>query len=86
MCLNEEPPRITEATVANHRQPHKGDKRLFYDATNLESLCKRHHDGDVQSMERKGYSDRIGPDGWPVDPAHPSNRPGGTIKPPKRSS
>ena len=32
------------ATVADHIKPHKGDARLFYDADNLQSLCKQCHD------------------------------------------
>jgi len=36
--------RVTAATVVDHEQPHWNDKQVFYDRTNLQSLCKRHHD------------------------------------------
>jgi len=35
---------LTPASVADHIKPHKGDPKLFYDADNLQSMCKQHHD------------------------------------------
>lgn len=35
---------LTEAKVVDHIKPHRGDKELFWDSTNWQSLCKRHHD------------------------------------------
>jgi 5-methylcytosine-specific restriction enzyme A len=35
---------IEPATVVDHIIPHKGDRRLFWDPTNHQPLCKRHHD------------------------------------------
>ena len=35
--------KITEAREVDHIIPHKGDLRLLYDATNLQSLCKPCH-------------------------------------------
>ena len=35
---------ITPATVVDHIVPHRGDKRLFWDQQNWQSLCKEHHD------------------------------------------
>lgn len=35
---------ITEAKVVDHRIPHRGDERLFWDETNWSALCKPHHD------------------------------------------
>lgn len=46
---------------------------LAFEPTNLQSLCKLHHDGAKQGQEKRGYDDTIGPDGWPVDPKHPAN-------------
>ena len=66
--------RVTAATVVNHRKPHKGDVTLFFDWLNWEPTCKPHHDADIQSEERRGYSTAIGVDGWPVDDRHPANR------------
>ena len=35
---------LTPATVVDHIKPHKGNKELFWDRSNWQSLCKRHHD------------------------------------------
>ena len=61
------------ATVVDHIVPHRGDEELFWEQSNWQPLCKPCHDGDKAVMEARGYSDRIGVDGWPVDPVHPSN-------------
>lgn len=59
---------VTEATVADHVIPHRGNPELFFDAANLQSLCKPHHDSDKQSIERGGDRHLRGaaPDGWPI--------------------
>lgn len=36
--------RRTRATVVDHVKPHRGEWMLFVDETNLQSLCKWHHD------------------------------------------
>ena len=41
-----------EAEVVDHIIPHKGDTTRFWDSTNWQSLCKRHHDSDKQREER----------------------------------
>lgn len=61
------------ATVVDHIVPHRGDEELFWEQSNWQPLCKPCHDGEKAVMEARGYSDRIGVSGWPVDPAHPSN-------------
>jgi 5-methylcytosine-specific restriction protein A len=63
-----------EATVVHHRVPHKNNAQLFFDPTNLESVCKPCHDGHIQEVETIGYSRDPGSDGWPDDPLHPANR------------
>jgi 5-methylcytosine-specific restriction enzyme A len=35
---------LVPATVVDHIVPHKGDKALFWDSTNWQSLCKPCHD------------------------------------------
>lgn len=35
---------VVEAVVVDHKTPHRGDKVLFWDNTNWQSLCKRCHD------------------------------------------
>jgi 5-methylcytosine-specific restriction endonuclease McrA len=75
--------RITPATVADHIRPHKGDRSLFFDPANIQSLCDepryRCHSSGKQSEEAKGYSKAVGLDGWPIDEKHPANR-GGLLK------
>jgi 5-methylcytosine-specific restriction protein A len=36
--------RLTAATVVDHIVPHRGDRRLFWDRGNWQSLCKPCHD------------------------------------------
>lgn len=60
--------------VADHIIPHRGNEALFFDPDNLQTLCPDHHDRDKQIEEIKGYSERRGADGWPIDPHHPANR------------
>lgn len=39
MCL----PRINEAKVIDHRIPHRGNERLFWDEANWQPLCEPCH-------------------------------------------
>lgn len=41
-CMREG--KLTPATVVDHIVPHRGDKRLFWDETNWQPLCKGCHD------------------------------------------
>jgi 5-methylcytosine-specific restriction endonuclease McrA len=42
----------TSQLVADHRQPHRGDKKLFWDPTNLQTLCASPcHNKHKQRME-----------------------------------
>lgn len=59
--------------IVHHIKAHKGDRNLFFDEQNCQTVCKQCHDGDVQSAERRGYSAAIGADGWPIDERHPAN-------------
>lgn len=45
------------ATVVDHKVPHRGEPALFWDGE-LDSLCKRHHDGAKQRAERQRSSPR----------------------------
>jgi len=40
--------RVVEATVVDHKQPHRGDKRLFWLSSNWQSLCKKCHDAKTR--------------------------------------
>jgi 5-methylcytosine-specific restriction protein A len=66
--------RVEPASVVDHIKPHRGDRKLFFDGFNLQSLCKPCHDSIKQAEEHRGYSNEIGLDGRPVDPNHPANR------------
>lgn len=44
----------TSQLVADHRKPHRGDDRLFWDADNLQCLCKPCHDGPKARAEARG--------------------------------
>ncbi len=65
---------MTAAEIVDHIRPHRGDRRLFFDTTNLQSLCRPCHDRTKQGIEARGYDARIGSDGLPSDPLHPFNR------------
>jgi len=43
----------TSQLVADHKTPHKGDEAMFWDAGNLQCLCKPCHDRDKQREERR---------------------------------
>lgn len=49
--LCQEEGKVVPATVVDHIIPHRGDKRLFWDQTNWQSLCKNCHD----KKTGKGY-------------------------------
>lgn len=65
--------KVSNATVANHLIPHRGDPYLFWHGA-LESVCKTCHDSKIQSAEAQGFRTDLDDDGWPVDPNHPFNR------------
>jgi len=56
---------VTEATVAHHRIPHRGDLELFYRGE-IESLCASHHDGEAKREEAGKRVVRFDAQGWPV--------------------
>ncbi|OOL15993.1 HNH endonuclease [Ochrobactrum sp. P6BS-III] len=63
-CMQQED--VTAATICDHIIAHKGDEDLFWDADNLQSLCKPCHDRIKQREELGQSVVRFGPDGWPV--------------------
>lgn len=62
------------ARIADHKERHNGDIDRFLHGP-LQSLCKPCHDSLKQAQEIAGFSKEAGLDGFPVDPAHPFNRP-----------
>ena len=45
----------TKAVVVDHIIPHRGDWERFTDRTNLQSLCKHHHDAKTMQELRKAH-------------------------------
>jgi 5-methylcytosine-specific restriction endonuclease McrA len=39
--------------IADHKRPHRGDRGLFFDPDNVQTLWKPHHDGWKQRLERR---------------------------------
>ena len=50
MCKRIEP--NTSQLVADHRTPHRGSERLFWDERNLQCVCKPCHDSVKQREEQ----------------------------------
>lgn len=72
LCLRRD--RTTAGTVVHHKVPHRGDWSKFRDPSNLETACKSCHDGELQLKEKRGFSNRVGLDGFPLDEEHPFNK------------
>lgn len=53
-CYCQERGVTTEATVVDHKVPHRGDQALFWDRSNWQPLCKRCHDSVKQVEELRG--------------------------------
>lgn len=45
--------RVEQATVVDHRIPHRGDQTLFWDRNNWDALCATHHSRDKQREEQR---------------------------------
>lgn len=48
----------TSKLVCDHIVPHRGDERLFWDESNLQTLCKPCHDGEKQAEEQASLQHR----------------------------
>ena len=73
-CLANKTGLPNKSEVTDHIVPHHGDIDLFWNPENWQALCHRCHNSDKQAEERAGFSERVGPDGWPLDPQHPANQ------------
>lgn len=69
--------RTVPASVVDHKVPHKGDHKLFWDPKNHQALCKTCHDAHKQRLEKSGAIVGCNLDGIPTDPAHHWRRGGG---------
>lgn len=65
---------VKPAAVVDHIIPHKGDRHLFWDSDNWQSLCKHCHDSHKQRMERGTLTAGSTLDGEPLDSNHHWNR------------
>lgn len=75
---------VTAGRIVDHIKPHRGDVELFFDDTNLQTLCVTHHNATKQRAElNEGLTGGCSLAGWPVDTRHPWN--GGSTAPPKRT-
>jgi 5-methylcytosine-specific restriction protein A len=48
----------TSLLVCDHIKPHRGDERLFWEETNLQTLLKSRHDSAKQSAEQASLNQR----------------------------
>jgi hypothetical protein len=64
----------TPATVVDHRTPHRGDMRLFWDRSLWSALCGFHHNSIKQAADRLGPLRGCDEYGNPRDPNHPFYR------------
>lgn len=64
--------RRVRGNVVDHKRPHRGDIRLFFDRSNLQTMTKACHDSFKQSEERGGAGFLRGCDehGVPLSHAH----------------
>lgn len=69
---------MVEATIADHIEPHRGDRAKFWRGE-LQSLCGNCHSSVKQRQENGGAIKGCDVDGWPVD----SQPPGGSEKSPR---
>lgn len=49
---------VTVATVVDHIIPHKGNRKLFYDESNYQSLCVACHN-KKSATERQSWSNQL---------------------------
>jgi 5-methylcytosine-specific restriction protein A len=68
---------LTQATEVDHIRPHEGNYELFWDETNWQPLCNKHHSAKtmhaIKETARGRPVLRRGCDvnGIPLDPRHP---------------
>lgn len=77
--------RVTAASIVDHIAPHAGNMMLFWDTTNMQSLCASCHSGTKRIQEGRGFSQACGVDGMPLDAGHPWGDGGPNLQGPSRS-
>lgn len=63
---------VKRGWIVDHVVPHRGDPVRFWNGK-LQTLCKPHHDGWKQRLERSGQPGAADVHGLPLDPGHPWN-------------
>ena len=53
LCVGKYP--APNSPVVDHKIPHRGDARLFWDKSNLQTVTKEYHDKVKQSEEKRGH-------------------------------
>jgi 5-methylcytosine-specific restriction enzyme A len=53
------------ANTADHIIPHKGNKQLFWDKANLQSLCETHHNEKTKQEQGGPVRKPLDIEGWP---------------------
>ena len=66
--------RVRAATVVDHKIPHRGDMKLFWDQNNWQSMAKDCHDSYKQRLEKSGTVLGASALGVPLDPNHHWNK------------
>lgn len=51
LCVGKHP--AENSPVVDHKTPHRGDERLFWDDTNLQVVSKAYHDSTKQAEEAR---------------------------------
>jgi 5-methylcytosine-specific restriction endonuclease McrA len=59
--------RTALSEVVDHITPHRGDRRTFFNANNLQGMSKRCHDGVKQQFENTGKWRGSDSQGNPID-------------------
>ncbi|MEQ1403849.1 HNH endonuclease [Neorhizobium sp. Rsf11] len=54
LCIGKYP--AGNSPVVDHKTPHRGDERLFWDPGNLHCVSKAYHDSEKQKEERRHAS------------------------------
>ena len=53
LCVRcKEEGKVTAAKVVDHIKPHRGDKTLFWDRSNWQSLCERCHNRKTRTEDQ----------------------------------
>lgn len=66
--------RVRAASVVDHKVPHRGDMKLFWDRKNWQALAKQCHDSWKQRLEKSGTVIGANELGLPIDPNHHWNK------------